>query len=508
MKRFWTLLLALVLTVSLLSGCSGSDSSSSDPSTVVSQQESEPVDDGPVEEVVMALFVAGAGNSSDVQMIEDAINEIIVEKINTRVKIEIIAGSNYAQQMTLMLTGGEPLDLMVVTGAEFPTYVGREQIIGLNDLLDQYGAGIKEHVGNFLRATSVDGEVYAVPTIRDYSRGGGLNIRKDLLDKYGIDPSSLKSLEDMTEVFRVVKEGEGADFYPLVIAGAGTSFLDNYRTVDTLNDSNGVLLNGGYDNTDVVLYEESEEYSNLLNLFWDWYQKGYIQKDIATTTESYGSIMRTGNAMCWFTNCKPGIQQVAERNTGYEIETVQFLDYFSFTGQVNSFSWAIAQNSSSPEAAMKFMNLMFSDVDVMTYLSYGLEDVHYVTQADGHVGYPEGEDQTTIGWSLNTSWLMGNQFLLPNWEGEPLDLWDKQKAANDNARMSMALGFVFDNSNVTTEVAAVQSVRDEYKRVVENGAGDPAVLIPEYVAKLKANGIERIISEKQSQLDAWIANQN
>ena len=72
----------------------------------------------------------------------------------------------------------------------------------------------------------------------------------------------------------------------------------------------------------------------------------------------------------------------------------------------------------------------------------------------------------------------------------------------------MALGFVFDNSNVTTEVAAVQSVRDEYKRVVENGAGDPAVLIPEYVAKLKANGIERIISEKQSQLDAWIANQN
>ena len=38
-----------------------------------------------------------------------------------------------------------------------------------------------------------------------------------------------------------------------------------------------------------------------------------------------------------------------------------------------------------------------------------------------------------------------------------------------------------------------------------SGLVDPETAIPEFVEKLEASGIDKIIAEKQSQLDAWAA---
>ncbi len=153
-------------------------------------------------------------------------------------------------------------------------------------------------------------------------------------------------------------------------------------------------------------------------------------------------------AMHTMLDCKPGITTIAKRNTGYDIVNKQFVDYFATSSQVNVICRAIAQNSKNPEAAMKLLNLMYSDKDVVTTLSWGIEGTHYVYMDDGFVTYPEGVDDKTSGWTLNTSWMMSNQFLTPLWEGEDAELWNKQKAANDSAKKSQALGYTFDGSNV------------------------------------------------------------
>ena len=45
---------------------------------------------------------------------------------------------------------------------------------------------------------------------------------------------------------------------------------------------------------------------------------------------------------------------------------------------------------------------------------------------------------------------------------------------------------------------------DEYRCGLEWGVLDPDTALPEFRAKLKAAGIDKVVEEKQRQLDAWL----
>jgi putative aldouronate transport system substrate-binding protein len=55
---------------------------------------------------------------------------------------------------------------------------------------------------------------------------------------------------------------------------------------------------------------------------------------------------------------------------------------------------------------------------------------------------------------------------------------------------------------VKTELAAATNVINQYKVGLESGTLDPA-LTAEFNAKLKTAGLDKIIAEKQKQIDAW-----
>ncbi|MNY51174.1 hypothetical protein D3C86_1867400 [compost metagenome] len=62
---------------------------------------------------------------------------------------------------------------------------------------------------------------------------------------------------------------------------------------------------------------------------------------------------------------------------------------------------------------------------------------------------------------------------------------------------------MFDASPVKTEFAAVTNVITQYKLPLETGSVDTDKILPEFITKLKSAGIDKIIVEKQRQLDAW-----
>ena len=79
------------------------------------------------------------------------------------------------------------------------------------------------------------------------------------------------------------------------------------------------------------------------------------------------------------------------------------------------------------------------------------------------------------------------------------------KEFNDSAVVSAASGFTFDTTNVANEVTAVQNVYNEYQASVEYGFVDPETGIAEMNEKMMSAGLQKIIDEKQTQLDAWAA---
>jgi putative aldouronate transport system substrate-binding protein len=89
------------------------------------------------------------------------------------------------------------------------------------------------------------------------------------------------------------------------------------------------------------------------------------------------------------------------------------------------------------------------------------------------------------------------------WKTEDKDIWDQYKKFNDSAQKSTALGFVFDPEKVKNEVAATQTVITQFNGSLITGTVDPDKYIPQFVAKLKEAGMQKIIDEKQRQLDEW-----
>ena len=102
---------------------------------------------------------------------------------------------------------------------------------------------------------------------------------------------------------------------------------------------------------------------------------------------------------------------------------------------------------------------------------------------------------------------MPNELITHIWDGNDPKLWDNIKLFNQNAQKSAASGFTFDTTNVATEITSVQNVYDEYQKSIEFGFLDPATSIDEMNAKMNKAGLDKIIAEKQAQLDAWaVAN--
>lgn len=221
-KRFLKALLAAGLSlIVILAGCGGSNGGAGGtggggdaPQAGGGSSDSPGGTAEPPYEIVIAWFYFGA-EQRDTDLIAEEVSKITREKINATVKFMPLSIGAYTQQMNLVLSGNEKLDLLVVMSDNRAAFINRGQLLELDDLLDRHGQAIKEAVGDFLEAARVGGKTYVVPTIRDFAASYGFNMRKDLVEKHGIDVSSIKTFEDVGNVLRLIKQAE-PDVYPLV----------------------------------------------------------------------------------------------------------------------------------------------------------------------------------------------------------------------------------------------------------------------------------------------------
>jgi len=495
----WRAVMALPLILGLLAGCAsnnnappGSDAGAS-PGSSVSGAE-------PAYEVVMTYL---GQEQEDIAEVQNKMNVITKAKINATVKLLPIGFGAWAQQTNLMLSGNEKVDIMIATSGDYNTRVSKGQFIKLDELLNAYGQGILSAVGQeYLDAVRINGSIHAVPSIRDFASAPGVLLRKDLVDKYKIDTEAIKTIEDLTAVFQTIKDNEPG-VTPLVPL-TGLTFVDlmDASVYDALEDRNGVLPMSDNGMKIVNLYE-TPAYKERLKLVREWYTKGFISKDAATTKDPAQSVVGAGKGFAYLCRIKPGIEAQESASTGQELIAIQLGEPVSQTINITGLMLAVPQNSQNPEKAVQFLNLLYTDSELLNLLDYGIEGKHYVKKGDV-IGYPEGTTVETVGYA-NVPIFFGNQFISHVFEGNDPDVWKQLDEFNKSAVKSKALGFTFSIDAVKTESAAVTNVVNQYKLGLETGALDPEQTLPKFLEKLKAAGLDQIIAEKQKQLDSWAA---
>lgn len=523
-KKLLACVLAAAMTASILSGCGGnaSPSDGNAEETEAEQQESETVpqetdteaaevtpeagetDLSGQEPYTVKIVCVGDATTEATQKVADAISEITVAKFNTTVDITRLSYGSFADEVNLMLSSGEKLDLFPNFVISLLSAANNGQIVPLDDLLNEYGqdilAGVPEAEWGVM---TLDGQIYGVPNNKDKAEGFGIAVRTDMLEATGYDVSTIHSEADLEGLFAAVKEAY-PDCYPLVSDNGQIGYYNIPR--DDLGGDFGWLLDCvNSDDLTVVDWYESDEYFEMASRRYDWAQKGYIMPDAATNTQNAYELMAAGKGFGYFCNTKPGIENEWYRKCGVPITVIELVDGYR-TSASGMNTWFIAHNSEKPERAMQILNEMRSNPDVSNLLINGIEGEHYVKNDDGTIGYPEGVDASNTTYS-SVAWIWPNELISDPWEADGPDIWTQTDDFNKAAHLSCAFGFIWNNADVLNEITACNNVTAKYKDAMDCGSLNPEEAVPKMIQELKDAGIDTIISEKQAQLDAWAAQQ-
>ncbi len=501
-KKFISAVLVFVLVLGLTACGSSSDENSSGKDSKGDTSKTYPK--------IVYAYVSFNNIPEDTSEVEEAINKITREKIGAEVKLMPLSISEYSQQVSLALQGGDQIDVFHSLG-DFNQSVASNQAYDLTDILNSSAPETKKLIGDtWLKATSKDNKIYGIPAYKPIALQPMFIYRSDVAEELGIDMTKVASIYDLSEVFKTVK-AKNPDMVPLIPVNTGDSGMTRcVSQVDYLTDNylspKGVLMNG--DKT-VIDYYSSDEFKKLCGLTRDWFNNGYILKDAATTTSTSTELMSAGNAFGYIASYSYPTKDTAvslESQVGQKLGAVAIGEPYLDTTAINAITWMVSSTSKHPEEALKFLNLTFTDPDIVNLIIYGVEGTDYVKNEDGSVSYPEGKDASTVPYTAQLSCgIVGNQFIQYYMKGvDPESLkWELEQ--NQKAQTSPAMGFTFDSAKVKVEYTAVVNVIDQYLPALSCGSVDPETELTKFTERLKEAGLDKIIQEKQKQLDAWFA---
>lgn len=491
LKATLAMLLTLVILFSLI-GCSAAPASQSEVVSTAGNGEEAPYQ--------LDIWMHDSGNLRDIPAVEEALSALTLQKINCTVKMHVVDGGSYADKMNLEIASGTKMDLVnAAFGNKYVYYASTGVYLPLDDYLKGEYSALYDMVGQaFTDGTKVNGKIYAIPVNKEKGETNGLVFNADLVKKYNFDISTVKSVKDLEPWLETVYANE-PDITPLTISNWGIYNLFNVES-EPLYYNGLVYIDKDTTNYKVKSPLEIESNVELLRWVHKMYEKGYINKDLITDLDAgLNSPARQHKFFVESSNLKPGFAEEKAAQFGGPIVTLDLQTPYMPFAQSTGSMMAIPASTQNPDKAMAFLNLLYTDADVINTMIYGVEGVHYEKIDKGHIKLLD-----SAGWS-NWSWAYGNQFINYLVEGEPENKYTQFEEFNAACVPSKILGFSIDTEKTSDLYNACTLVWNQYRPALLIGAIDPDEMIPQIQAELNAAGYQELIAEIQAQLDTWLA---
>ncbi len=546
-RKVLGVLLAATLTVSaLLTGCgnnketqpseSGKDASVEQSST----QKSENVEtkDTDLEAKTIQLWLPG-DKKQDSEKVWEAFNEKLQEYVpNTTVEISLISFSDYGEKYKQMLASGETVDLAWVASwvtGNMDEGIANGNMMPLDDLLEEYGSGIKEALGDQaldLHRTA-DGKLYYLfswqglynnrraytfPTeLTKLAGEGWLEKTQELVTKWWNTDSSLEDFQAVLDQIAIYCEAlkENGKLYGGISPTDhfGWNYGTRLRTDGVPSGIEHVGLVTG-DNTFTVTDAIATDYFRLFaKNMADFYKKGYIRSDIGSFDRSAASLPKNNEYTpnTWIMGCGGALldndAELQSFRMGTEISDV-FIEEKGTLGKGDATAMSIPYCADEPERGMMVLNAIYSQPDLYQLLIWGMEGENYTKNSDGTITLIKSDSgEKTYGID---NWIIGTCRNGLTEEGSDPDYYNQVAEAEKTAYINPFLNFAFDQSNVSDIVSSLTAIDKEYYDMVYMGyTGDEwEATLDKWIAERKAAGVDTLIAEYQKQLDAYIKENN
>lgn len=515
-KRVVSLLMVACMEMSVLAGCgdSGSGTAGKEESgTETSETETSGTEDADVSEdreIVDLTFVyPTSATYADQEKINEALMTLAYDELGVNLTVKALPIMDCYTQLQLMIAGGEEIDVFPCWAANIASFVSGGYVLDIADYVNEEDMpNVAEWIGlEDVATANVNGYVWGVPRMSERVFPECIEMRKDILDELEISIDDIQSFDDVTEVFAAVHEAypDMAIFSGSYNGGMGWN-SDMAGIQDSLNNEFGVLDNFG-ETLEVINEYESDYWISIVKQMREWYEAGYVSKDMSTSQDDGATLMAAGNLFAYRDNYKPNTPQEKLAQTGYELAQYLYTEPLRTTTATSSLCYSVSGLTKNPDRAVEFLDWIFGSAEVNNLIQWGIENEHYVVNEEGTVSYPEGLDSQTDGYHNDFGWALPNQFAGYIWEGTDKDIYQQYEDYKASAHTSAAYGFSFDPANVEDEVIACQAIIDEYLPSITTGSVDPDTAIAEMNEKLYAAGLQTIMDEKQEQLDAWAEKQ-
>ena len=439
----------------------------------------------------------------DMDLVSDAVSQLVWQEIGVQVELIPVLYSTASSGQDQLRQS--ELNLLEKQGIEFdilPSILQSGSFLPLDDLMEQYGQNIVELVGEErLDLMRQDGILYGLPSVSDYVSSLGLTMREDIVEKYQIDLSSLKTLEDIDEMFAYVSARE-PDLDMVSGYRTRNGFISRLKA--TRIDVEPFCSRSALDPQVLENYYASEEYEQIVSLFYQWQQSGYIPDNLFFQDLNASSLVKGGTLFSYFSAYKPNIEYEESLSCGRDMVSIPLMEpMVTASSLAITAHWGINSNCEDPQKAMQLLDLLYTDADLINLLSYGIENVHYVIQPDGTIAYPDGVTAENSGYQNTQSWLLPNQYPSLVWSGNDPNLWEKVKEYNEAARYSDTIAFAPDLSDCADELTEIQEVLDTYTDGLESGQLDPSIYLPQMLEEMDAAGEKKVLEILQDQFDDW-----
>ena len=478
---------------------------------------------------VIDWYIGTGEPPADIQMVNDALNEYLVEKIGCKVNINYMTSADWEQKIPVMLSAGQDCGIVGFGSQSKSDYVVEAQrgsFYPLDELLQEYGqdtyALFPEAVWNGMK---IQGQIYGIPSKKDNGYFISLIYNADMVEELNIDLSNLdySNFRDLEELFYTTKEARDAAHpemadYP-ICWDVSLVYPYNFAFETFLNDSylavaniEGIMDLEGYSADEVVNFYGTEEFLQFCLQKQRMVEDGLYLYDYTDKSD----LRKPNNGVCYFVGWGYTYMQEHLYSTEWTSKMIMSDTIWTETNNYFSSGTAISANCANPDLAFQILNLVNTDPYVATLMRFGLEGTHWVYDDEGKMTFDfEGGRNKVVGERGYYFWYnapVGNLTIVnapPSLVGPNNEMITVMNELNDACVIPGHLGFVFDTTPVTNEIAACTSVVMEYQSALVRGQFESAEEVEENVAefrdKLQANGVDAIVAEVQRQIDEWMA---
>lgn len=464
------------------------------------------------------------GTPEDLKLVNDEINKYTKEHMNVEVELVFHGWDEYGSNLNTIINGGEAYDIAFgssITGVQ--QFANQDLFLDIKTVIDK-APNLKALISEDLwkGVTRSDGEIFGVPAYKDSAAAQYWVFDKKLVDAYDLDISDVVSMDDLGS--KILDKIAASDVempahlnkYPLYFDKNGiNSMLFEYESMAA-----GVGVKFGTTKAENIY--AAEDIVHKFQLLADWYNKGYINPDANTRDEKDPDSDAIFSAQGWDEAASIWGQK---RPAGVEVN--RRLEPMFTSGTIQGSYLVVSRAAQNAEDAIKFIERINVDQYLRNLYAYGIEGTHWNKTDKENVIVKTEQGASKYGVPAYSQAQFMNMYIaadVVNEEnaeqypdlkiGDPI--LEKANAdqyrvdihkMNQDAEASELLGFVFNPKNVEAEIAALDNIIKKYQATLLTGAAGVDGLqgvLDQMHAEQESAGIQKVIDEAQSQIDAFL----